>query len=342
MTKQQRILAFIKLGERLNKQNTELESIVEQAGLRNPWFTMENVKRSVQALGNLLTQDQLETWLNPYPFEQDTEKAVGLIFAGNLPLVGFHDLLAVLISGFKAQVKLSSDDQVLNLYLIDQLIQIEPAFADRIAVVARIEGFDAIIATGSDNSARYFDYYFANYPHIIRKNRNGVALLNGKETSEQLNALGEDIFSYFGLGCRNVAKIFVPKGYDFVHFFEGIANFSDVAMHHKYNNNYDYNKSIYLINGDKHLDNGFLLVKPDAGLSSPLAVLFYEEYDSSVELLNRIHELEPGIQCLVGGADVESSSLNIPIVPFGQSQFPSLMDYADRVNTLAFLAKQYS
>lgn len=330
------------MGDLLTKKGTGLEEVIIQAGLRNPWFTIENVKKSVQALSTLLTADQLEMWLAPYPFEHDTEKCVGLIFAGNIPLVGFHDLLAVLLSGFKAQVKLSSDDQVLNRYLIDQLVRIEPAFANRIAIVDRIEGFDLIIATGSDNSARYFDYYFGKYPHIIRKNRNGVALLTGKETSAQLHALGEDIFSYFGLGCRNVAKIFVPENYDFTHFFEGIANFSDILMHHKYNNNYDFNKSIYLINGDKHLDNGFLLIKPDTSLSSPLAVLFYEEYRSDSALLNRLNELESEIQCIVSGTDFDFTNLEIPLVPFGLSQYPSLVDYADRLNTLAFLAKQYS
>lgn len=341
LTKQQRIKAFSELGAFLSLENEDLQAIISQAELRNPWFTQDNILRSVRALTTLLTRSNLEQWLAPYPFDQDIQKSIGLILAGNIPLVGFHDMLAVLISGFKVQAKLSSDDQVLYRFIINKLIKIEPEFESRIDITERLEQFDAIIATGSNNSSRYFEHYFGKYPHIIRKNRNGVAILDGKETKEDLHALGMDVFSYFGLGCRNVSKIFVPKGYDMGNFFRGIESYSDIIEHYKYNNNYDFNKSIYLINGDTHLDNGFLLVKPDLGLSSPLAVLFYEEYNTEEELSSRLNELEQDIQCIVGHTTQHTLGVHIQITPFGESQAPGLEDYADRVNTLDFLAKQY-
>src|SRR5690606_1626820 len=178
------------------------------------------------------------------------------------------------------QVKPSSDDPVLTPHLLDQLIAIEPRFSKKISVSERLKNFDLVIATGNDNSARYFTYYFGQKPHIIRKNRNSAAILTGKETPQDFQRLGRDIFDYYGLGCRSVSKLFVPQGYDIARFFEGITQFSDIINHHKYANNYDYNKAIYLVNGDKHYDNGFLLIKPDQRTASPLAVVSLEEYSN--------------------------------------------------------------
>ena len=341
MTIQQRIDAFGLLGARLrDPNNAAVSAIIDMAGRHNPWFTPGNVTRSIHSLANLLQTANLEKWLSPYPFTHSIPKTVGLVFAGNIPLVGFHDLLAVLCAGFRAQIKLSSNDQVLYRYLIDELIKIEPGFGPQIMEVERLQDFDLVIATGSDNSARYFEYYFGKYPHIIRKNRNGVAILTGDESPEQLNALGDDIFSYFGLGCRNVSKLYLPKDYDITKFFEGIAAHEDIFEHHKYANNYDFNKSIYLINGEPHFDNGFLLLRPAPGLASPLAVVNYEEYETAEALKKSLEVVKDGIQCVVGNANLDLAGISV--VDFGQSQFPALTDYADGVNTLAFLAEHYS
>ncbi|MFM6975888.1 MAG: acyl-CoA reductase, partial [Sphingobacteriaceae bacterium] len=227
-------------------------------------------------------------------------------------------------------------DKQLLPYVLNKLTAIEPAFADQIEYVERLENFDAVIATGSNNSSRYFEYYFSKVPHIIRKNRNSVAILSGDETDEELLALGADIFDYFGLGCRNVSKIFIPKGYNFNRFFEAIAPYKTIAEHHKYINNYDYNKSIYLVNGETHLDNGFLLLKPDETLASPLAVLYYEEYDDLKSLEAKLAAHTDEIQCV---ASMHAIELKNQVVPFGYTQKPRLWDYADGVDLIQFLMK---
>jgi hypothetical protein len=338
---EQRIQGLAKLGTILNQSQDEfVQSLILDAERHNPWFTQDNVRRAIQALAAQLSEEQLKNWAAPYPFQEATSKQVGLICAGNIPLVGFHDLLAILVAGFRVQLKLSSNDQVLYRRILQKLIEIEPGFQSLIAEVTRLQEFDLVIATGSDNSARYFDYYFGKYPHIIRKNRNSLAILTGNETSTQIHALGDDIFSYFGLGCRNVSKILVPKGYEMRTFFEGIANYERVFDHFKYANNYDFNKSIYLINGDFHYDNGFLLVKPSTQLASPLAVLYFEEYDAISEVREVIAAQKDAIQCVVGDVQLENE-IGHAIIPFGQSQSPTLWDYADGVNTMDFLAAHF-
>src|SRR5690606_38095910 len=246
-----------------------------------------------------------------------------LILAGNIPLVGFHDILCVLLAGFRAQIKLSSDDAGLTAFVLDELIRIEPAFSGKIQLVERLQQYDLIIATGSDNSSRYFDYYFGKKPNIIRKNRNSVGVLTGTESPAQLKAFGSDIFDYFGLGCRSVSKLYIPKGYDVRQFFEAIESFQHIKEHYKYTNNYDYNKSIYLINGDKHLDNGFLLLKEDTRLASPLATVFYEEYEQIADVTSQLEAQADKIQCIVTQATIETS---IPTFPLGGSQYPALTD----------------
>lgn len=259
-----------------------------------------------------------------------------MILAGNIPLVGIHDVLSVLISGNHALIKASSQDNRLIKAVLNRLVAIEPAIAKQFTFVERLEGFDAVIATGSNNSSRYFEYYFGKVPHIIRKNRNSVAVLTGHETNEQLFSLGADIFSYFGLGCRNVSKIFIPRDYRLATFFEAIEPYHDIIDHHKYNNNYDYNKSIYLVNRNEHLDNGFLLLKEDTGLISPLAVLFYEYYDDMEELSAKLNDQSSNIQCIVSETPL---NVNSQPVAFGKSQSPALWDYADGVDTMDFLTK---
>ncbi len=336
MTKKQRIDAFAQLGEYLLSDSDELQRAIEQSHQRNAWFTGTNVRKALTATGKNLTAATLDNWLTPYPFEHDTDRTVGLVLAGNIPLVGFHDILCTLCAGFNAQIKTALDDAILTAHVLGKLQEIEPRFASKINICERLSHFDLIIATGSDNSARYFEYYFGNKPHIIRKNRNSAAILTGNETPQHLQLLGNDIFDYFGLGCRSVSKLFVPKGYDIAAFFQGIASFADVITHHKYANNYDYNKSIYLINGDKHYDNGFLLVKPDERIASPLAVLYLEEYLNMDALEPRISVLGPQLQCLVCSAPL---AIPTPVVKPGQTQEPRLDDYADGVNTLDFLVE---
>lgn len=347
LTKEKRIEAFAQLGTLLGGDNALLDSAKERAVQHNSWFTRTHVDRAVKSMADLLTVDQLTDWLAPYPFHEPIDRTVGLVCAGNIPMVGFHDMLAILIAGFNLQVKFSSDDQVLNRFALDQLIEIEPAFRERIREVDRLQNFDLVIATGSDNTARYFDYYFQRYPHIIRRNRHGVGVLDGTETPEQLHRLGDDLFTYFGLGCRNVSKLYVPKDYDVATFFEGIADYQQVLDHHKYRNNYDFHKSIYLINGDTHFDNGFLLLKPDTRLASPLGALFYEPYDTPETVTEALVAARDTIQCVVSDAAFILSAAQSkdglpPVWPLGTSQSPGLQDYADGINTLEFLAKYYS
>ncbi|PRD56441.1 acyl-CoA reductase [Sphingobacterium gobiense] len=333
MTQKQRIEAFVALGELLASDQEKIGRMLQHASIKNPWYTTENTKKQLQALSSNLTLEKLMRWLAPYPDIQ-ADKTVGLILAGNIPLVGFHDILSVLVAGFNAQVKCSSDDAGLTTFVLNELIEIEPAFAEKIQFVDRLQEYDLIIATGSNNSSRYFDYYFGKKPHIIRKNRNSIAILTGTESPEQLKALGFDIFDYFGLGCRSVSKLYIPRDYNFNSFFEAIAYFSSVKEHYKYVNNYDYNKSIYLINGDKHLDNGFILLKEDTRLASPLATVFYEEYDQIHEVVAQLETKANQIQCVVTEATIETS---IPTFLLGGSQCPSLTDYADGVDVLEFL-----
>lgn len=328
------IQILTELGRRLSQPDAQLQQLAATEQHLNPWFTPQNVEQAMQAIASSLNEAGLEQWLSAYNLTEHEPKKVGLILAGNIPLVGFHDVLCVLVSGNIAQIKASSQDARLIRYVLQVLADIEPTFANRYQFVERLEGFDAIIATGSNNTSRYFEYYFSKVPHIIRKNRNSVALLTGEESKEQLHSLGKDIFGYFGLGCRNVSKMLVPQGYDFVPFFEAIEPHYTISQHYKYHNNYDYNKAIYLVNRDKHFDNGFLLLKEDARLASPLAVVFYEEYADLAAAQQTLTDLKDQIQCVVSTAPVQTDN---QVVDFGQSQQPALWDYADGIDTLQFL-----
>jgi hypothetical protein len=338
------------LGDKLNHPDEQMLAIIDSEQHYNAWFTPINTLNAVKAIGNMLNREDLATWLSLEPGVQSPEskkaqdsrlkaqdsKKVGLILAGNIPLVGFHDVLCVLASGHHALIKASTQDARLIKYILNMLVEIAPEFEDSFSFVERLANFDAVIATGSNNTSRYFEYYFGKVPNIIRKNRNSVAVLTGKESTEQLFLLGHDIFDFFGLGCRNVSKLFVPKGYDFVPFFEAIEPHQPIINHHKYNNNYDYNKSIYLVNGDKHLDNGFLLVKEDERMASPLAVLYFEYYDDIDDAQIRLAGLSEQIQCIVSDTELH---LDNQIVGFGESQKPQLWDYADGVDTMSFLTR---
>ncbi|MBK7667135.1 MAG: acyl-CoA reductase [Sphingobacteriaceae bacterium] len=262
--------------------------------------------------------------------EPKQQKTVAIIMAGNIPMVGFHDLLCVLLSGHKALLKLSSDDNVLMPFFIKLLEHYEPSLGENIKFSeAKLVNFDAVIATGSNNTASHFQYYFGKYPNIIRKNRTSVAVITGKESPEDLKNLGRDIFLYFGLGCRNVSKLLVPKGFVFDPVFEAVFDYKFAVDNKKYGNNYDYNRAIYLLNLDKFLDNNFLIIKEDKGLFSPVSVLYYQEFDSETEVKQYLEENKENIQCIVGKEP--------GFVPFGYSQQPVITEYADGVDTLNFL-----
>jgi hypothetical protein len=309
-------------------------SLVELSQSHNGWFTPEQVYFSIQSWGNALSETNLNQWLSTYDFSKIAPKKIGLILAGNIPLVGFHDFLSVLISGHDVLVKTSSSDQHLLKFLAKYLIAIQPELNSKITFVdGKLEGFDAVIATGSNNTARYFEYYFKDKPSIIRKNRNSVAVLNGTETHEELVGLGEDIFRYFGLGCRNVSKLFVPKDYNFEAFFKAMFEYREVIQYEKYANNYDYNKAVFLMSNFQLLDNEFLTIKEDTSYSSPISSVFYEFYENLEEIKSRLSNDADQIQCIVSKDLIENS------IVFGQTQQPKLCDYADNLDTLAFLSK---
>ncbi|GGD38267.1 acyl-CoA reductase [Muriicola marianensis] len=339
---ERRIQAFVKLGDFLRdfrmddpeSAEDEFTLAVERAGSRNGWFTRENLRHALSAWGKELTEENLRSWISAYEIPEKDPKVVAIIMAGNIPLVGFHDLLCVLITGHKALVKLASGDTELLPALIKKLEDFEPHFRGcTVFSEGVMKGFDAVIATGSDNTSRYFEYYFGNKPHIIRKNRNSAAVLTGDESQEKLRALGEDIFRYFGLGCRSVSKLFVPEGYDFQDLFTALIPFEGIKDHHKYHNNYDYNKAVYLMSEFPFLDNGFLVLKEDSGYASPIGAVYYETYDSPGKLKEKLESDREKIQCLVAEGFIPGE------VPFGQTQNPSLSDYADGVDTVEFLLK---
>ena len=333
--KAQLVNLFSELGLQLAQPNDRLLAIIETEKQYNAWFTAENVLNAVKSIGNILNKADLTTWLDKYEIRDGQPKKVGLILAGNIPLVGFHDVLCVLITGNFALIKASSQDARLIKYVLELLSAIDPIFAGRYQFTERLGNFDAVIATGSNNTSRYFEYYFGKVPNIIRKNRSSVAVLIGSESTEQLFKLGHDIFAYFGLGCRNVSKLLVPQDYNFNLFFESIEVYNDIINHHKYNNNYFYNKSIYLVNSDKHLDNNFLLLKEDTRLASPLAVMYFEYYDDLAAVESKLNSDAEYIQCVVSAAPLNIKS---QVVDFGESQQPKLWDYADGVDTMAFLS----
>ncbi|SHL24365.1 acyl-CoA reductase [Flavobacterium xanthum] len=307
-------------------------ALINLSQSHNGWYTADNVYFSIQSWAEALTDENLTKWLSEYDLQNRTSKNIALILAGNIPLVGFHDFLSVLITGNTVLVKTSSNDQHLLPFLAKYIIAVQPALAQNITFVeGKLENFDAVIATGSNNTARYFEYYFKDKPSIIRKSRNSVAVLTGNETKEQLTALGEDIFRYFGLGCRNVSKLFVPKEYSFVPFFEAIFAYQDVIHYEKYANNYDYNKAVFLMSNFKLLDNGFLTLKEDQSHASPISSVFYEFYEDINDLKTRLKSENELLQCIVADETIENS------VAFGQTQNPRLWNYADNIDTISFL-----
>ena len=348
---QNRITAFAKLGDFLSQfsidnikkiDNIEHNEIffdgflhqIKLAEENNSWFTKENVIFSLNTISKSLTESNLKSFTESFSLTTSSSKNVAIIMAGNIPLVGFHDFLSVLISGHSVLIKQSSNDKHLLPYLAKYLEYVEQDFKGKITFTEeKLTDFDAIIATGSDNTARYFEYYFKNKPNIIRKSRNSVAVISGNETEDDFIKLSDDIFQYFGLGCRSVSKLFVPKNYNFDLFFSGMFAKRDMIKNAKYANNYDYNKAVYLMSLYDLLENGFLMIKEDQSYSSPIATVFYEYYEDETTLKRKLEQDKEKIQCIVAKDFIEGE------IAFGQTQQPSLTDYADGVNTLEFLSK---
>ena len=348
---QNRITAFAKLGDFLNqfsidniikKDNIEFNEIffdgflhqIKIAQENNSWFTKDNILFSIYNWSKSLNKNNLTNFTKSVSLDTENTKKVAIIMAGNIPLVGFHDFLSVLITGHSVLVKQSSNDKHLLPFIAKYLEYIEPSFKGKITFTEeKLEDFDAVIATGSDNTARYFEYYFKNKPNIIRKSRNSVAVITGNDTTEDFTKLSEDVFQYFGLGCRSVSKLYVPKDYNFDAFFTGMYAKKEIINNAKYANNYDYNKAVYLMSEFDLLENGFLMIKEDASYSSPIATVFYEYYDNEIDLKIKLHQDKEKIQCIVAKDFIENE------VVFGQTQHPELTDYADGVNTLEFLAE---
>ena len=306
--------------------NDEDHPVWFRCSQENAFFTEESIRLALSTWADVLTEASLEKWAQFYDLPENSEETVGLVAAGNLPLVGLHDVLCVLLAGKRLQVKPSSSDRYLMVETLDFLNQL-PEFSGRISVVEQLTGFDRVIATGSNNTNRYFEYYFRNVPALLRGNRNSVAVLTGMETKEELTQLGRDVFTYFGLGCRSISKLMVPRGYSFDALFEAWESFASIKNHFKYFNNYEYHLAGYLVNQIPFLSNDWVILKEDENWSSPIGVVYYSFYDTLNEVETTLQSNQDKIQCIVGQGHL----------PLGTSQFPSLSDYADGVDTLAFL-----
>lgn len=329
MNLQQRIYLLSRLGDYILSNPPDWRQVVERAGYENGWFIPEFVDSAAQNIANsFLNSEKLAQWTdeNHVPDTPVSPKKTGIIMAGNIPLVGFHDWLSVFISGHYAVVKPSSRDSLLIKHLVQLIADWDPAAGTRTIFAELLKGCDAYIATGSNNSSRYFEYYFSKFPHIIRKNRTSVAILEGNENEKELEGLADDVYLYFGLGCRNITKIYVPQGYDFVPLLEAFKKYHFLADHHKYKNNFDYNLALHLLNKKFYMSNGSILLAEESSLFSPISQLNYEFYTDADKLT----------ESLRGSAQVQSIT-GKGFVTFGQSQYPGLSDFADGVNTLKFL-----
>ena len=343
---QERINALVALGNRLNDlEDDRIATAIRRTSNQNSWFTADNQRLALAEIrDHFLNEKALETWISAYKTEGEDlrnledfanlKQNVGLVLAGNIPLVGFHDMLCVFVAGHKARIKLSDKDPFLLPMLLDFLKEIDnrtAAYFD--TTTERLTGFDAVIATGSNNSARYFEAYFGKYPHIIRKNRNAVAILRGSETAEELRLLGNDIFQYFGLGCRNVSKLYVPKGYNFTLLLETLHERNEIVLHDKYKNNFDYNFTLLILNKIKYESNGCVLMREAVEIASPISVVYYEFYDNLDDLTTTLQAKSDEIQLVVSSLPLD----NLKTFNFGEAQKPSLSDYADGVDTMQFL-----
>lgn len=330
MKKIEIISSLENLGNMLGKI-IESDELISKTQIENQWFVPDFTLQTLKYWSEKLTIKELDLFTESY-FFSDKPLNVGIVTAGNIPLVGFHDLLCVLLSGNNAIIKISSSDSVLMNFVINRLIEINSKFKNRIIVSDKLNDCDAYIATGSNNTSRYFEYYFSNKPNIIRKNRNSLAILTGNENDRDLQNLSDDVFNFFGLGCRNVSKIFVPKNYNFDRLFRNFEKYRFIENHNKFINNYTYHKAIFLMNNTKHFDNGFILLKEDQKIQSPLSVLYYSYYDNVIEVDKYIESSFDDIQIVLA-----AENRNKNYIRFGNSQIPELYDYADNIDTMKFL-----
>lgn len=342
MTLHERLDLLSELGHFLRYGgDTELDAAIHKSYLENPWFTEANTRNALNAIASaFLDREKLEAWAMQYdiPATQHPVKTIGLVMAGNIPLVGFHDWMCVFVAGQRAKIKLSDKDKRLLPLLIKKMGEWAHEsweYTEFVPENEPLKGFDAVIATGSNNTARYFEQYFAKYPHIIRRNRNAVAVLNGLETMAELYALGRDIFSYFGLGCRNVSKLYVPHGYHFDTLLEALHEYRDIIHHDKYKNNFDYNLTLLILNQIPYKNNGCLLLREESSLQARIASVHYEYYDDLFDIDARLAEKKDEIQCVVGHVKLR----DFAALPFGMSQEPGLSDYADGVDVMRFLTE---
>ncbi len=320
------VLIQLTTGEKGNLWHEEYENVIHLAEINNPWFTRKQVENAFQGVIKLLEASALASWVEGYP--QQASSKVGVIMAGNIPMAGFHDFLSVLLSGNRLHAKLSSSDKYLIPFIAKILFSFAPEIKDQFVIADQLKDVDAVIATGSNNTSRYFEYYFGKIPHIFRKNRNSVAVLSGKENEFDFLLYGRDIFSYFGLGCRNISKLYVPENYSFDDLFNSFLEYNEVMQHSKYMNNFDYNQAVYLMNRQPFLTNNFVIIIENNALASPVSVLHYEYYKNEMELQQKLSNLKDELQCVV--------SKSGPVMP-GQTQNPAITDYADNVDTMAFL-----
>lgn len=316
--------------EDYTEEDFAFAALLKKSENENSWFTQESQRFALKKWAELLTLENLENWLSNYRTAANSKK-VGLILAGNIPMVGFHDVLSVILSNHMALIKLSSKDKTLLPFLLKKWNEFSEGII-QYEFVERLQDFDAVIATGSNNTARYLEYYFKDHLSIIRKNRTSVAVLKGDETDEELRLLAEDIFQYFGLGCRNVTRLFIPEHFKLDAIFENFLDYKEVINHHKYANNYEYNRAIYLLNQDKFWDNNFVMIKEDESLFSPLSVLNFSRYSAISQVQDFLNDNVENIQAIVAKPELGFNSIG-----FGDAQNPDLGIYADHVDTMKFL-----
>ncbi|MCH5598822.1 aldehyde dehydrogenase family protein [Niabella ginsengisoli] len=330
MNLSKRIDLMAKLGQYMQQNSEDWQEVKEKAYSKNGWFLPEFIELSINNIVNhFLQKSELEKWIALYPKikeQPSNPKLIGIVMAGNIPLVGFHDFLCVFISGHRSLIKPSSKDEVLIKHLVEKLIEWEASLKNFIGIADMLKNCDAYIATGSNSTAGYFDYYFGKFPNIIRRNRTSVAVLTGHETDTELDLLADDVYQYFGMGCRNITKLYVPKGYDFLPLINIFKRYEYLADHHKYKNNYDYNLALHILNNKVYMSNAALLLIDDKNIFSPVSQLHYEEYDDINQIKNDLQTNE-SIQCIVGKE----------FISFGAAQHPGLTDYADGIDTMKWL-----
>ena len=342
----ERIKAFSELGtlfkENIDKKENKkfpkwdllLEETIIKSKSYNSWFTIDNLKLSLKNWSDSLQENNISDWLLKYKIEDKSSKRIAIIMAGNIPAVGFHDLLCSLLLNFDCLVKLSSDDKFIIPFIVKFLESRNKKLNNKVVFESeKLKNFDGVIATGNNNSHRYFDYYFSKYPNLLRKTRHSIAVLDGNESDEDLSNLSNDIFNYFGLGCRSVSKVFLPRSYDLDFLFNAFFKHKEIINHNKYVNNFDYNKAVYLMSKEKFIENGFLILKEETKLGSPIGCLFYEFYDDKKDIIKLIQNNSDSIQCVASNMDLKTN------IQFGQTQCPTIGDYADNNDTIKFLLK---